>query len=624
VRDPLIVTPTLPRILSFGERLEVPVVLRNDSGRDGVFQLALAITGAASVTGEKAVEIEIANGRQRTHYFAVESAETAGAASFAFTAEGNGERARASVEVGVRSDLPPVTASVSGTLDKRTVSLTPPDESAYRPGAERRLTVGGFPLVQFGSRLGELMSYPYGCLEQTVSKAFPLVYLGDLADQLGQELVHPATGARDVDYFISEALQRIALQQVSGGGFGLWPGARRPHAWASLYAVHFLVETDRAGFGVDTDLVTNGLDYLADGVRAKESYGSNELERLAYALYVLARAGRADLGTMDFLRSKHTDGMRPESRGFLAAAYAAVGHRGAVDQLLARIEEVDRIERQTGENFRSQLRSRAMLLLAYLDAAPDSPRIAALATRLAREAAAQTHWTTQEGAFTFLALGQLANRQRERGEFAGRVFSGRRLVGQFTSAETAVFTGLAVGEKLRVELDRGYEPGAAFYQLETRGIPADEAYQPASEGLEIQRTFWSRDHRRIDLQDLQQGDLVVIETRVRSTTGPVDNIVVENLLPSGLEVENPRLETTEDLPWINDQGQRPDYLDLRDDRILIFTGLRDVSWRRFFSLARVVSPGTFRLPPAHAEAMYDPGLRATGERGFIVVGKAGQ
>ena len=97
--------------------------------------------------------------------------------------------------------------------------------------------------------------------------------------------------------------------------------------------------------------------------------------------------------------------------------------------------------------------------------------------------------------------------------------------------------------------------------------------------------------------------------------------MVQQLLPSGLEVENARLATTESLPWVADANLAPDSLDLRDDRVLIFTTLPANQWRNLYSLTRAVSPGSFRLPPIHAEAMYNPAIRASGERGRIEVGR---
>jgi uncharacterized protein YfaS (alpha-2-macroglobulin family) len=169
-------------------------------------------------------------------------------------------------------------------------------------------------------------------------------------------------------------------------------------------------------------------------------------------------------------------------------------------------------------------------------------------------------------------------------------------------------------------MDPGYKGGAAFFSLTSRGVPTDEAYQPAANGLEIQREVLDRDGKAVDLNAVRQGDLLVMKTKVRSTRGAIANVAVVQLLPSGLEVENPRLETTEQLPWITDNNFPLAYLDLRDDRILVFAGLVPPdSWQTYYTLVRAVAPGKFRLPPVEAEAMYDPTLRAAGERGMVEV-----
>ena len=110
--------------------------------------------------------------------------------------------------------------------------------------------------------------------------------------------------------------------------------------------------------------------------------------------------------------------------------------------------------------------------------------------------------------------------------------------------------------------------------------------------MEIQREFLDRDGKAIDLNSVRQGDLVAIKTKVRSTSGEIHNVVVVNLLPSGLEVENPRLSSTEQLPWVTDANFQPRYMDLRDDRILLFADLPADSWQTYYTLVRAVAPGS--------------------------------
>jgi hypothetical protein len=536
----------------------------------------------------------------------------------------------------VRADLPAVATETAGAVEGATTRLPVEAPERYRAGTLRReLRIGDLPLVQFAGKLRDLLRYPYGCLEQTVSAAFPLVYLGDLAKRLDPELLAPPEKGKpargDPAVFVQDAVRRIALLQLYDGGFALWPEGTTAHPWSSVYAAHFLVEARRAGHPVPDHLIDDALDYVAGLVLAKPQYGGEELERTAYALYVLARsagaagaggggdAGGADVGTMDFLREKHAAALRPDSRALLAAAYAAVGNPRALGELLAGLGEVEAVERRTGGTFDSTIRRRAVVLLALLDAAPDSPRIPALVDRLARDAREVPVWTTQESGWVFLALGSFVRRQAERPPFAGTAWAGERRLGRFASAEPAAFVGIEGGEPVRIEMDAGYRPGSAFFSLLARGIPTDAAFVPAAAGLEIERRILDREGGEQRLDAVRQGDLLVIETRVRSVAGPVENVVVESLLPSGLEVENPRLETTEQLPWVTENNLAPAYVDFRDDRILLFADLPANSWQKAYALVRAVTPGSFRLPPAHAEAMYNPALRATGPRGTIEV-----
>lgn len=615
VRDPLVLLPTTPRVLALEERAELPVTVRNDTGDDGEVTVRLRTTGPVTLDGESSRVVTLADGEQSTMYFPVVTGDETGSGSFAFRATGLGESTGLTEHVPIRPDLPEVSEGRVGSVTEAVTEIPLAAPERFRPETLRReLRIGPVPLVQLGTDLEDLLRYPYGCLEQTVSAAFPLIYMEELAKSLAPEILED----RDPKSWVDDAIRRAGAFQVSTGGFSLWPGGSTPHPWASLYATHFLLEAERAGFSVPPWVLEPALQWAASEARAKNQYGGSELERMIYALYVLARGGRADRGVMDFVVDKHLGELRSSSRALLAAAYAATGDPSAVADLAANIRDVERIERQTGKNFSSTRRNRAMLLLALLEVLPDDPRIPALADRLTRETRPRWGWTTQENGFTLLALGRLYQEQAEKPPYRGTVKLGGRAVGTF-EGETRSFPGLEGPAPLTVEMAEPYESGSAFWSLTVRGVPTREAFQPRAAGLEVERTYRTRDGGTADLSNVRQGDLLVIETRVRSVSGPVDNVAVENLLPSGLEVENPRLETTETLPWISEPGVTPAYLDLRDDRIVMFLDLPGNTWQTTRALVRAVTPGTFRLPPAHAEAMYDPRLQATGPVGEVVV-----
>ncbi|HEV8578081.1 MAG TPA: alpha-2-macroglobulin [Thermoanaerobaculia bacterium] len=622
VRDPLVLLPTLPRILSFGETLQVPVTVRNDTGKAGAIQIGLTAQGPATVEKPAVQSIDIPAGREKTVYFTVKTGDASGNVRFVATAAGNGQQSKSTTEVGVRPDLPEISVEDAGSVGQATLEIAAKEADRYRPETLRRtLRLGPIPLVQFSGKLEHLLHYPYGCIEQTTSSAFPLIYLGDIAKAFDPSLFDPKKGHADPAELVQAGLSRIATMQLPSGGFAMWPGGQETHSWGSVYATHFIVEARRAGHPVSDALYRNALGWVAGEVKAKGTYGSEELQRTVYGLYVLARAGKPDLGTMDFIRQKHAKELAAESRALLAAAYASVGNPRATQTLAASVGAVEEIQRQTGGNFNSAIRNRALLLLALLDADPKSPKIPQLVDRLARDAQAVQQyywWTTQEESFTLLAIGQFIQRQAKQPPYSGTVLVGGKPVGKFTN-QTVTFPAIRGSEPIRIQMNPGYKPGAAFFSVMTRGVPKDDAFRPSSAGMEIQREILNRDGGALDLNNVRQGDLVVIKTKVRSVSGPVENVVIVNLLPSGLEVENPRLQTTEQLPWVNDANLQPAYMDLRDDRILLFTDLPADSWQTFYTLVRAVAPGQFRLPPVEVEAMYNPALRAVGERGTMEV-----
>lgn len=619
VREPIVLLPTLPRILSFEETLQVPVTVRNDTGKPGNIQVSLAAEGPVQVDQPATQTVEIPNAREKTVYFTVKTGNAPGNVRFTVTAAGNGERSKSTTNVGVRADLPEITVEDAGGIANASIDVAGPDADRFRPETLRRtIRVGPVPLVQFAGKLQHVLHYPYGCLEQTTSGAFPLIYIADVAKALDPDLLDPKKGRGDPADMVQAGLRRIATMQLPGGGFSLWPGDDTTHPWGSVYATHFLVEAKKAGHPVEDGLYRNALGWLAGHVKAKSAYGSDELQRVAYGLYVLSRAGRADLGTMDFLREKHLKDFRPESRALLAGGYATAGNPRAMQGLLANLGEVEQTPRETGGNFNSAIRNRAILLLALLDAQPQSPRIPQLVDRLARDAREIPQWNTQEEGFTLLALGQFIKRQSSFPPYSGTVLVGGKKIGTFTN-QTATFTNIRGEGPVTIRMNPGYKQGAAFFSVLTRGVPADSAFQPVRAGLEIEREFKDREGKALDLGNVRQGDLIAIKTRVRSVSGPINNVAIVNLLPSGLEVENPRLESTEQLPWVNDANLQPRYMDLRDDRILLFVDLPADTWQTFYTLVRAVTPGTFRLPPVEAEAMYNPTLKAVGERGTVEV-----
>ena len=119
--------------------------------------------------------------------------------------------------------------------------------------------------------------------------------------------------------------------------------------------------------------------------------------------------------------------------------------------------------------------------------------------------------------------------------------------------------------------------------------------------------------------EFRHGDLVIAEITVKSLNWNLENVVVVDMLPAGFEIENARLASRTGIPWLKTQDFKPDYVDIRDDRIVFFGAFPRQRERKFHYALRAVTRGEFTVPPVTAEAMYDPANASVASGGKIKV-----
>lgn len=612
VRGPLVLTPTLPRFLSPGDTVEIPLTLRNDTPTAGEFRITATVSGPAGL-GDMPAPLTLDPGREGTVYVPLRCGADEGKVSLAFTAAGNGETATAREELDQRSPLPVERLLENTALGEESGRIAGPAPDRLIPGTVRRtVRLSTSPLTRFAGQLENLLGYPYGCAEQTVSKAFPLLHFPALAAELAPGRFTAAGPAG----LVQTAIRRLQTMQTPSGGFGFWPGDTEPNPWVSAYVCHFLLEARQAGHTVPGDMLGGGLGYLGTLAAPEPGSPPDKVEQAAYALHVLALGQRPDLGSQDYLRATFGKTLSGVARTLLAGAYLASGNQAPGFELLHVAPSFDDARRESGANLGSGLRDRALTALVLLASMPDDPRLPDLMNRLGQDLGANVWYSTQETSLGFMALGKYLSGRDDDRPFAGSMtWAG----GARDFDETRLLVVRDIAAAGAIELSKTPAARVVYAGVLTSGTPHRDAHAPRSEGLAVEQTFLDEGGRPLDLAAVRQGQLVVMKTRVRSTTGRVDNVVVQSLLPAGLEVENPRLATTERLDWMQEEKTLDGYQDLRDDRILVFTDLRDGGWRVRHAVLRAVTPGTFACPPVQAEAMYVPSLRASGPVGEIRV-----
>lgn len=614
VRDPIVLTPTFPRFVSSGDSFVVPVRLYNGTGAEGEFTVQLLAEGPAQVEGEDKQLVTISAGSEGQLYFPVTSDVAMGVATFTLKVNGGGEDSEERVEVPVRPPVPYTTIAGAGSIEAGSVAqLSIPDD--FIDGTDKfELVLSSLPSIRFGRSLRYLLQYPHGCVEQTTSRLFPLLVFNDLV-----RLVEPDLFAtQSADYYLDEGIAKLERMQMSSGAFSYWPGGSYSNTWGSVYASHFLVEARKNGYVVSDRVYDSLIAFLKQVARDYNNRNRQSLAQAIYATYVLALAGLPDRSSMLYLKNNSIEAINVESLFQLAGAFALSGDTGTAKSLLpsAAAPPSPAPNRESGGNFYSSIRAQAIMLYILTEIEPASPQIPQLVDALSQSAEQGRWYTTQENAFAFLALGNVM-RMQDDANFDGRLVVDGEPLHTFDEQNKRFASGEWAGKSLSIEVEGS---GICYYYWRAEGLPSTTTVEEFDRDIRVRRRFLTESGAPItDLTSFQQGDLVIAELTINPGAESLDNVAVVDMLPTGLEIENPRLQSRAGIDWIADSAYEPDYLDIRDDRLILYGDFRAQKTETFYYGLRAITAGSFVLPPVRAEAMYAPMKASVSSGGRIVV-----
>jgi uncharacterized protein YfaS (alpha-2-macroglobulin family) len=606
VADPLVVTAGLPRALSPGDEVRVPVTIANTTTSEATAQISVTASGPVRLTGT-AQTLRIPAGREGRVVYSLKALAGIGPGAIRVSVSGLGETFIWEGETSVRPPIPIQRVQGTGTvLAGNAASIQPP--SPFIPAtAQGHIIVSRSPLVQYAGNLRYLVQYPYGCVEQTVAAAFPQIYYNDLV-----RAVAPSSdsGMRPVAN-VQAAIYRLQSMQLQEGGLSYWPGTEEESWWGSVFAAHFLLEARAAGYDVSQGALDRLLGYLKEKLRTRPTEvhyftglggRMSAPKEIAYSLYVLAKAGDPQLSTMNYYKAANHL-LDADGKYLLAAAYV-IGRTGTAPRTVIPASlTVPQSNQVLDGSFYSYTRDLGVALNALVDADPSHPQVGPMARQLSAQLLRSSDLNTSENLFGILALGKIA-----RG-------AGGPAQAMFMRGGTQV--GRTAGEAIRIPMNAAspqpltlsVSSGTFYYHWEWTGLPPDMKLPQEDKNLLIRRTYLDRNGRPLDLRGVKQGELVVVRLTLQSPGGRiVPNVAVTDVLPAGFEIENPRLQDLPGGAWMK-QSLYPDYVDYRDDRLHLFADAEKES-REYFYSVRAVSPGLFSLSPVQAEAMYSSAFRS--------------
>ena len=613
VRDAVTADVVLPRFLAPGDRGRVALSLHNVEGGPGDYRIVMEATGAVALERPVAETRRLAANQRDLLSWTLRAGDP-GFGKVTVSVAGPGNFAvRREWDIQVRAAQTPSAIDTVAQLEPgRELTLDRDATTPFAPGtAVASVALSRTPGIDVPALLRALDKYPFGCMEQTTSRALPLLYYNDVA-LLGYGPSDPRIGDR-----VQDAVYRIVDMQIADGSFGMWgPFGNAAAEWLQSYTLDFLLRARDQNMAVPAASLQRGLTWLN---RTVDRLSPNAQ---AYAWYVLAKAGLADPGRVRYFQ----DTKASEIRGGLAWAQLAAALNHVAEPGRARLafglarQNIDQPD--SSDYYGSPLRNRAALLALASEAGGREGLAQVVASVRDRLVARIDDTTTQEQAWLVLAARALAGG----GDFAYSVDG----VATKSASEPAVInpdaTAIARGLRIRNDGDR-----PVWMQVTVRGVPR-EPLPAASNGLSVDRKFLTLAGETADLAQVRQNDRLIVSLSGRNIEGGYHEIALLDLLPAGFEIETVlNEETAKSFPFLW-KLTVPRIAEARDDRFFASFDLGDRLYRTLWDetrrfgnsyhvayIVRAVTPGTFALPAVNVSDMYAPRVNARSAMGSLTV-----
>ncbi|MES2914931.1 MAG: alpha-2-macroglobulin family protein [Pseudomonadota bacterium] len=609
VRDPVVVTASVPRFLSPGDTSRLLLEVVHATGPSG--RLSLDVTANGLTLGEVPSGFDLGDKAKAVFEVPV----TAGAVGIQTidisltTPDGKVLKKTLTVPVQVND---PEVAKVSRLELASGQSFTFDGDvfAGLMPGSGKAvMAVGPLARLNAPGLLAALDRYPYGCTEQMTSKALPLLYFDEVAR------VMDLKGAADIQKRIDEAVVEILANQSSSGGFGLW-GPGEGDFWLDAYVTDFLSRARAQGYQVPDVAFRSALANLRNQVNYASDFSAETNgggEALAYALMVLAREGAAAVGDLRYYADvKGADFSTPIAMAQLGAALASYGDQARADAMFRKAAakmdalagpEVEQIWRV---DYGTRYRDAAALLTLAVEAGSQAVDREALTDRIAVQG---QNLSTQEATWALLAANALIDRPGA----DGITIDGQPADGPLVRVLDASAVAPVVVKN---------EGADTTVTVTTYGVPSEP--EPAGgNGYAITRTYYTMSGEEVAMDRVAAGTRLVTVLEVTPFAYGEARLMVSDPLPAGFEIDNPNLMSagsTSELAWL-DTLQEVQHSEFRQDRFLTAVDWSSDQPFRLAYVVRAVSPGTFRHPAASVEDMYRPDFRARSETGEMTITK---
>lgn len=649
VRDPLSIQTTTPRFLTAGDSVQIPVFVTNTTGKEQKVEVAIDAE-AVELPGSTFLDellspvafkastksATVADGESHTFVFEAKTEARSGGARFKVTAKGEGIESTDQTQLPIHPKQPRERLIQSIKLPDGKTDLSKHLEGWERHTERSTLWVSHLPYGQAFDHLKYLVRYPYGCVEQTSSSTRPMLFLSELMRAADSE---GAYSKQEIDERVKAGVNRLLSMQTSQGGFGYWPGARRPDMWGTTIAAHTLLDAKKAGYEIPQKRLDDALDWLKGQVDDSKYRWAN-----GYTQYVLALTGRANKGTIR-RAIEHQDGeprgWKSEQLYLLKAALYLAGDRRYESDLKCPRLDADSGLRTSWRSYYSDLRRKGFQLNVFVDLfgsdTAGEPLMKAVAKGLSEQGYGR--YNTQEVTWGVTGLGKWSQAGASGVKRAALEADGKKVpvavdnvhgvswslarAADFKSLEIDVQSATASNGNQTSSGNKASK-GELYLVISSEGVRKKPTVSYGGKGLEVEREFLGADGSPIDKSSHKLGDLAYVRLTIKNTSSTSQqNVALVDRVPAGWEIQNPRHSTNGSRRAMSNfySGRmwKTDHMDVRDSKIAVFGGLRRSEEAQVVYAVRATLAGEFTVPSVHAESMYDADVWAREKREKITV-----
>lgn len=589
VKQPLMLLTSVPRKLSPGEQVRIPVTIFVMDDQLKNIEVSVQNHDQLQLMGNDKQQLQVTQTGEYLVYFDFKVGNDLQPQKIKIQAKSGNEIAYNEVEVGVINPNPISSTSQKIELkegEEKTLELiafgTPGTNSAS-------LSFSAFPPINLEKRLHYLTSYPHGCVEQVTSKAFPQLFLKEIVDLDTQQ-------QQALDEQIQNTIKKLSKYQTVSGGISYWQGGN-PNDWTTNYIGHFMLEAKEKAYAVPFGFLSKWKSYQKEKARKWTASPQESDFTQAYRLYTLALAGEAEVAAMNRLKNKSNLSTQAIAR--LALAYAMIGQNSVANKLLQEYTISQNSNTDYRYTYGSPLRDQAMLLETYVYAKDDEMEKAA--EEVAHILSSDQWLHTHETAYALLAMSKyITYKGGKELDFSFEVNGKSKNV---SSSKGIYQTDLAIDaastSTIQIAVQNNKLGSLFVNSLQSGQLPIGEE-QVTARNLRVTQQFLDVNKDPIEIEKLKQGTEITLRLKVNNESNSyLNEVALSQFIPSGWEIIDTQFTDFESGDFEN-----ANHVDVRDDRVYIYFDL-DARKSTYFEMKLNASYlGKYYLPGSQVEAMY--------------------